>query len=160
MLLNRPCKHLQREQRSWIMPELNAKILIVYGDEIVRESLTTLLEQEGFRILQANNGIVGLDVIRTASPDLMLVEIKMSDVDGINLLREAKDLNPNLLIIAITAYRDCHGTARALDAGAHGYLEKPFPIREVTKVVRQALSKPRLKQQTEALPIKGLPASL
>jgi len=85
------------------MPELNAKILIVYGDEIVRESLTTLLEQEGFRILQANNGIVGLDVIRTASPDLMLVEIKMSDVDGVNLLREAKDLNPNLLIIAITA---------------------------------------------------------
>ena len=75
MLLNRPCKHLQRDQRSWIMPELNAKILIVYGDEIVRESLTTLLEQEGFRILQANNGIVGLDVIRTASPDLMLVEI-------------------------------------------------------------------------------------
>ena len=77
MLLNRSWKHLQREQRSWIMPELKAKILIVYGDEIVRESLTTLLEQEGFRILQANNGIVGLDVIRTASPDLMLVEIKM-----------------------------------------------------------------------------------
>jgi DNA-binding response OmpR family regulator len=76
------------------MPELNPKILIVYDDESVRESLTTLMEREGFRTLQANNGKMGLDVIRTASPDLMLVEIKMSDADGINLLHEAKDLNP------------------------------------------------------------------
>jgi len=145
MLLSRPCKHLQREQRSWIMPELNARFLIVYGDETVGESLTTLMEREGLRILQANNGKMGLDVIRTASPDLMLVEIKMSDMDGINLLREAKDLKPNLLIIAITAYRDSRGAARALDAGAYGYLEKPFPIREVTKVVRQTLPKSRLE---------------
>lgn len=127
------------------MPELNPKILIVYGDETVRESLTTLMEREGFRILQANNGKMGLDVIRTASPDLMLVEIKMSDVDGINLLREAKDLNPNLLIIAITAYCDSYSAARALEVGAHDYLEKPFPIQEVAKVVRQALSKPKLE---------------
>jgi len=125
------------------MAELNAKILIVYGDEAVRESLTTLMEREGFRILQANNGRMGLDVIRTTLPDLMLVEIKTSDVDGINLLRAAKGLNPNLLIIAITAYRDSYSAARALDAGAHAYLEKPLPIREVTRVVRQALSKPK-----------------
>lgn len=127
------------------MPQLNPQILIVYGDETVRESLTTLMEREGFRILQANNGKMGLDVIRTASPDLMLVEIKMSDVDGINLLREAKDLNPNLLIIAITAYCDSYSAARALEVGAHDYLEKPFPIQEVAKVVRQALSKPKLE---------------
>ncbi len=99
------------------MPELNAKILIVYGDENVRESLTTLMEREGFRTLQANNGKMGLDVIRTASPDLMLVEIKMSDVDGINLLRQAKDLDPNLLIIAITAYCDSYSATRALEVG-------------------------------------------
>ena len=142
------------------MSDLKANILIVYGDETVRESLTTFMEREGFRILQANNAKMGLDAIRTASPDLMLVEIKMSDMDGINLLREAKDLNPNLLIIAITAYCDSYSAARALEVGAYDYLEKPFPIREVTKVVRQALSKPRLEQQTEALPIKGLPASL
>ena len=127
------------------MPELNPKILIVYSDETVRESLSTLMELEGFRTFQANNGRMGLDAIRTVSPDLMLVEIKMSDVDGINLLREAKDLNPNLLIIAITAYRDWYCAARALEVGAHGYLEKPFPIREVIKVVRQTLPKPKLK---------------
>ncbi len=136
------------------MPESNPKILIVYGDETVRESLTTLLELEGFRTLQTDNGRIGLDVIRTASPDLMLLEIKMSDVDGINLLREAKDLNPNLLIIAITAYCDSYSAAKALEAGAHEYLEKPFPIREVTKVVRRAFSKPKIKKPTEALSIK------
>jgi two-component system NtrC family response regulator len=127
------------------MPESNPKILIVYGDETVRESLTTLMEREGFRTLQANSGTIGLDVIRTASPDLMLLEIKMSDVDGINLLRKAKDLDPNLLIIAITAYCDSYSAARALEGGAYDYIERPFPIREVTKVVRQALSKPMLK---------------
>jgi DNA-binding response OmpR family regulator len=124
-----------------MMPKLNAKILVVYDDESVRTSLTPLMEEEGFRVLQASNGKMGLDVIRTALPDLMLVEIKVSDLDGINVLREARNFNSNLHIIAITAYRDSHGAARALEVGADGYLAKPFPIREVIRVVHRALAK-------------------
>jgi DNA-binding response OmpR family regulator len=84
---------------------------------------------------------MGLDVIRTALPDLMLVEIKVSDLNGINVLREARNFNSNLHIIAITAYRDSHGAARALEAGSDDYLAKPFPIREVIRVVHRALAK-------------------
>ncbi len=123
------------------MSDLNAKILIVYRDESVRVSLTTLMEREGFNIFQASHGKIGLDMIRDASPDLMLIDIKVSDLDGIEVLREARDLSPNLLIIAITPHRDSHGAARALEAGAYSYIERPFPIREVTNVVRQALLK-------------------
>jgi DNA-binding response OmpR family regulator len=123
------------------MPEPNAKILIVYGDEDVRTSLTTLLEREGFRTFEASNGGLAIDVIRTVTPDLMLLEIKKADLDGIDLIREAKGINPNLLILAVTAFRDNHGATRALKAGACGCLEKPVPIREVSRVVRQALFK-------------------
>lgn len=138
-------------QRSWIMPELNAKILIVYGDEIVRGSLTTLLEQEGFSVLQASDETTGLDMIRKGSPDLMLVDIKISDLNGMDILREARNLHPNLFIIAITAYRDIHGAAKALDAGADSCLEKPFPIQEVNKAVRQALLNKKLESQVKIL---------
>jgi DNA-binding response OmpR family regulator len=131
------------------MPELNAKILIVYGDETIRVSLATSMEREGFRTLQASNEKAGLGVVRTASPDLMLVGIKEGDLNGIDVLREARDLNPNLLIIAITAYRDIHGAAKALDAGADSYLEKPVPVREVTRVVRQALLNKKLESQVK-----------
>ncbi len=122
-------------------PLLNAKILIVYGDEIIRESLTALMEREGFRILQASNWKMGLKVVQTTPPDLMLIEIKMADLDGIDLLQKARNFNPNLLIIAITPYGDSHGVVRALEAGAYSYLEKPVPIREIPRVVRQALAK-------------------
>ncbi len=108
-------------------------------DHVVRALLTTTMEQEGLRVLQTSDGTTGLDMIRRGSPDLMLVEIKMADLDGIEVLREARDLNPNLLINAITAYGDSHGAAKTLEAGVHSYLEKPFPIQEVNKAVRQAL---------------------
>ena len=137
------------------MSELDPKILIVYGDESVRVSLTTLLERGGFRVLQASDGTTGLDIIRTGSPDLMIVEIKMTDLSGINVLREARDLYPNLLIIAITAYRDIHGAARALDAGADSYLEKPLPIQEVNRAVRQALLIKKLKSQVKTKQAEG-----
>ena len=122
-------------------PLPNAKILIVYSDEIIRESLTALLKREGFRILQASNWKMGLKVVRTTRPDLMLIEIKMADLDGIDLLQKARNFNPNLLIIAINPYGDSQGAARALEAGAYSYLEKPVPIREIPRVVRQALAK-------------------
>ena len=137
------------------MPELNAKILIVYGDKTVRMSLTTLMEREGFRVLQASDGKAGLDMVRTASPDLMLADIKRDDLNGINVLREARDLNPNLLIIAITAYGDIHGAAKALDAGAHGYLEKPFPIQDVNKAVRQVLLNKKLESEVRTQKAEG-----
>ncbi len=137
------------------MPELNAKILIVYSDESVRVLLTTTMEREGLRVLQASNGTTGLDMIRRGSPDLMLVEIKMSDLDGIAVLREARDLNPNLLITAITAYGDCHSAPNALEAGAHSYLEKPFPVQEVNKAVRQVLLNKQLRSQVKTNQAKG-----
>ncbi len=119
------------------MSELNAKILIVYVDEIVRESLTTLMEREGFKVLQANDGRTGLDIVRTESPELMLVDIKRNDLNGINILREARRLNPNLFMIAITAHGDTQVATKAIDAGAHSYLEKPLPIKEVNEAARR-----------------------
>ncbi len=138
------------------MPQLNAKILIVYGDsETVRESLTTLMEREGFKVLQASDGKAGLEMVRSESPDLMLVDIKRGDLNAIDALRGARDLNPNLLIIAITAYRDINAAAKALDAGVHTYLEKPIPIQEVTKAVRQALLNKQLDPQVGTQQAEG-----
>ncbi len=107
----------------------------------MRESLTALMEREGFRILQASNWKMALKVVQRTPPDLMVIEIKMADLDGIDLLQKARNFNPNLLIIAIIPYGDSHGAVRALEAGAYSYLEKPVPIREIPRVVRQALAK-------------------
>ncbi len=136
------------DQRTWIMSELSAKVLIVYVDEFVGESLTTLMEREGFKVLQASDGRTGLDMVQTELPELMLVDIKRGDLNGVNILREARHLNPNLFMIAITVHGDTQVATKAIDAGAHNsYLEKPLPIKEVNEAARQVFLNKKIESK-------------
>src|SRR5512139_3527240 len=123
-------------------------ILIVDDDKHICTALASLVKEEGFKALIARDGKTGLETIRSESPDLMLTDIKM---DGMELMRRAKDVDPDLPVVMITAYAEIHDAVRTIKAGAHDYLSKPFNNQEVVRVIHRALSERDLKRKLKEL---------
>ena len=128
-----------------------ADILIVDDEEHFRTILTTIMEEEGFKVLEAQDGDTALRKIRVNSPDIMLTDVKMPGMDGWELLKKAKDLDPDLPVVMVTAFADIPGAIGAIREGAHDYLPKPFDNYEVIRVVRRALAERELKRKMSEL---------
>ena len=127
------------------------KILIVDDEKHISAALASLVKAEGFKALLARDGATALETIRSETPDLMLSDIKMPGMDGMELMRRAKDIDPDLPIVMITAYAEIHGAVKAIKAGAHDYLSKPFSNQEVVRVIHRALSERELKRKLKEL---------
>ena len=113
--------------------------------------LACLLHREGLTPLLAKDGIEALQLVRAGDPDVLLADLRMPGMDGMELMRKAKDLDPELPVILITGYAEVRGAVEALRAGAHDYLAKPFEHRQVIRVVLRALNERRLKLQLKHL---------
>ncbi|MBI5627276.1 MAG: response regulator, partial [Candidatus Rokubacteria bacterium] len=101
------------------------RILIVDDEEGIREILSRLVRMEGFEPLAVPDGETALDLIRRESPDVALLDIRMPGLDGMELLRRAKEMDRDLPVIMITSHGLVKGAVEALRAGAHDYLVKP-----------------------------------
>ncbi|MFZ5518502.1 MAG: sigma-54-dependent transcriptional regulator [Candidatus Zhuqueibacterota bacterium] len=110
---------------------MNEKLLIVDDDEILRESLTAVLENRGFRVSQAHDGQQGLDLISHNEFDLVISDIAMPRMDGIELMEKATQLNPRIPFIIITAHASIETAISALRKGAFDYLIKPINFEDV-----------------------------
>ena len=107
------------------MSEYNAVVLIVDDDQNIAKYLSSLMRGEGFKTLQAHDGKTALELVRSEKPDVMLLDIKLPDMDGMEVLRQTKDLDQNLPIIVMTGYSETSGAIRAIKAGAFEYLGSP-----------------------------------
>ncbi|MDP2894970.1 MAG: sigma-54 dependent transcriptional regulator [bacterium] len=126
-------------------------VLIVDDEKDIRVVLSHLMEREGLRPMVAESGEEALGIVRRQPPDVLLVDVKMSGMDGMEVMRRAKEIDRDLPVIMITAYAAVHGAVEAMRAGAHDYLAKPFDHNEVIRVVRRALSERELKQRLKEL---------
>src|SRR3954462_9017567 len=118
---------------------------VVADDEAhLRRVLVRLMQGEGFVCHEAPNGRVALELLEQVKPTLLLSDLHMPELDGMGLLREARDRHPDTAIIMITAVADVATAVSALAVGAMDYLTKPFHLDEVRARVRQALEKRRL----------------
>ncbi|HUU80509.1 MAG TPA: sigma-54 dependent transcriptional regulator [Acidobacteriota bacterium] len=133
------------------MEENNAQILIVDDEEYICEILSRLMEKGGFRALVAHDGETALKMIRSEMPEVLLSDIKMPGIDGMEVLKRAKELDPDLPVIMITAHADIHGAVEALRSGAHDYLAKPFEHHEVVRIVHRAMAERELKRKIRNL---------
>lgn len=129
------------------MMDGNSRILIVDDDKGICELLSSLVEREGFRALAAGDGEIALKMIRSEDPDLLLLDIIMPGMDGMEVLRQAKDLDRELPIVLITGYADVPGAVKAMKAGAYDYLSKPFNNQEVIRIIHRALADRGLKKK-------------
>jgi DNA-binding NtrC family response regulator len=125
----------------------DAKILIVDDEEHFCSILSSLVEKEGFTALVAGDGDTALRMIRVHAPDIMLSDVKMPGMDGWELLKKAKDLDPDLPVVMVTGFADIPGAVGAIKLGAHDYVAKPFDNHEVIRVVRRALAERELKRK-------------
>jgi two-component system nitrogen regulation response regulator GlnG len=129
------------------MKGIGNRILIVDDEQEICQLLARLMQNEGLEALQAYDGYAALNLVRLKDPDVVLADINMPDLDGLELLRRAKDLDPDLPVVLITAYAEIHGAVKAMKSGAHDYLAKPFDHHEVIRVIRRALAERELKRK-------------
>jgi len=126
-------------------------ILIVDDEEIIRESLTFILAKEGYRVREAPNGRAALDIVREDGIDLVLTDLEMPEMKGIELLEHVSKVSPETLVVIITAYGSIETAISALRQGAVDYILKPVEFDELLVKVKRLLSSRRLKLENKLL---------
>ncbi len=126
-------------------------ILLVDDHKPFRDSLAKILEGEGFRVFPASDGEEALDVLRKEFVHLVLTDLKMPKMDGVELLKVAKTIRPETEVILITGYGTVDTAVTAMKDGAFDYIQKPFKPREILKLVRKAMEKQALVLQNRML---------
>jgi DNA-binding NtrC family response regulator len=133
------------------MVEQRPSILIVDDEEVVRDSLRTWFEKDGYDTGSAVDGLDGLRKLSERSWDIALLDIKMPSVSGMELLHRVREIDPDIVCIMITAYASVETAVEALKAGAFDYVVKPVDPDDLTRIVRRAVEKRRLTKENLAL---------
>lgn len=113
-------------------------ILVVDDERSMREFLEILLTKEGYDVSVAFNGEEACQLLERAKFDLVITDIRMKGIDGIDVLKKAKEINPQILVIMISAFATAETAVEAMKGGAYDYIPKPFKVREFKKIVREA----------------------
>jgi two-component system response regulator PilR (NtrC family) len=128
-----------------------ARILVVDDERSMRELLAIVLGREGYDVVTAENGRQALDELEKRPVDLLISDIHMPDMTGLDVLRTAKGMNPDLAGIMVTAFASTETAIEALRMGAYDYIHKPFNVDELKIVVLGALERRRLKRENVLL---------
>ncbi|MDY6861898.1 MAG: sigma-54 dependent transcriptional regulator [Thermodesulfobacteriota bacterium] len=126
-----------------------ARILIVDDDEIARKSLSRLLYKEGYYVSSAKSGFNALSLLSKTHFDLVITDMVMEEMDGLDLLLRVKLNYPHIEVVVITGYASISTSVEAMKKGAFYYLEKPFRSEDIRHLVRQVVEKADLRKQLE-----------
>jgi len=114
-------------------------ILVVDDERSMREFLDILLTKEGYQVSVAASGREACQVVEQNKYDVIITDIKMQDVNGIEVLKKAKTVSPESIVIMISAFATAETAVEAMREGAYDYIPKPFKVRDLKKIVRDAL---------------------
>ncbi len=127
------------------------KILIAEDEKNIGDLLLELLEQEDRKITLVQNGVEAIEALKAEPYDLLITDLMMPEIDGMEVLHEAKKLHPNIMVIIITGYASLETAIQAVKEGAYDYLRKPFRLEELKISVDNACEKIRLQRENEKL---------
>jgi signal transduction histidine kinase len=134
-------------------------VLVVDDEEWMRDACAEILQPEGFEVITAADGPTGLELMRRAAPDLILVDLKMPGMDGIAYLESVKALDPDIVAIMITGYATLEIAVEAMKAGAYDFLAKPFKPAELRAVARRGIEHRAAGRRVSALLAGAGPSS-
>jgi signal transduction histidine kinase len=123
------------------------KILVVDDDAEVVYFCVQILESEGYTVKGVNNGQLAIDLAREDNFDLLLTDIMMPGLNGIEVFKAIKKIDPELVGVVITGHGTLYTAVDALNVGFHGFITKPFKSRELSRSVSQALERSRLEKE-------------
>lgn len=126
-------------------------ILVVDDDESMRDACTQILAKDGFQAETAKDGSSGLEKIKNSKPDLVLIDLKMPGINGIEVLERTKEVDPNIITVVITGYATVESAVEAMKKGAYDFLPKPFTPDELRIIIKRGLERRKLILETESL---------
>jgi len=118
-----------------------ARILIVDDDQGVRKVLTTILEDEGYTVESVGTAKKAIERARRKCYNLALIDIRLPDIEGIELLTKMRDTTPKMRKVIITGYPTLQNAVEAVNRGADAYILKPFDMRNVLRTIEEELKK-------------------
>ncbi len=133
------------------MESIANTILVIDDDADIREVLQDRLESLGYRVLVAPSGEDGLELLERQSPQLVLLDVEMPGMNGIDVLREVRRKEHDITVVMITAYATIERAVKAMKEGAYDFIPKPFEPDHIALIVGNALERERLKREVELL---------
>jgi two-component system response regulator PilR (NtrC family) len=131
------------------MPE--ARILVVDDERSMRDLLSITLRQAGYDVTLADGGETAIEALRSEAFDLVITDLRMRKVDGLAVLRAAKEHSPHTVVLVVTAYASTETAVDAMKLGAYDYITKPFKLEEIRLIIEKALERKRLQDENVAL---------
>ena len=131
--------------------EQSARILVVDDEEGMRDFLSIFLQREGHEVQTVGDGEAAVEMIKSNSYDLVITDLKMPKMDGLEVLQHIRSMNVDSGVILITAYASTETAVDAMKDGAFDYIAKPFDVEEMKEVVNGALSRRRKGKRTEGV---------
>jgi two-component system phosphate regulon sensor histidine kinase PhoR len=128
-----------------------AKILVVDDEMGIREACKRALAAEGYAVDLAEDGYLGLQRIQQKSFDLILMDLMMPGIGGLDLIKKTNDIDPEIIIVVITGYATIETAVEATRRGAYDYLPKPFTPEALTALVKRGLEKRELRLEAQRL---------
>ncbi|KYG29261.1 two-component system response regulator [Alkalihalobacillus trypoxylicola] len=122
---------------SWM--EQKEKILIVDDQYGIRVLLCEIFKKDGYQVFEAANGVLALEAIHKENPSLVLLDMKIPGMDGLEILKKLKETHPHIKVIMMTAYGELNLINEALESGAEAHFSKPFDIDDVRMVIHNSL---------------------
>lgn len=120
--------------------EGKAKILVVDDEHSVRWAFEKALQKAGYEVMLAENGLKGLKLYESFKPDITFVDIRMPEMDGLQVLKNIRERDPEAQVVVMTAYTDMETTVSAMKLGAYDFLSKPFNIDECLLLISRGLN--------------------
>ena len=130
---------------------MKPSILIVDDDEVMRETLSDVLIKREYDIFAADSGNEAISVITKNIIDLVLLDMKLPDQDGLEVLRKIKEADADILVIMMTAYSDIQTAVSAIKSGAYHYINKPFELEELNLLIEKGLETKSLIHEVRRL---------
>ncbi|MEQ8169943.1 MAG: response regulator [Candidatus Eremiobacterota bacterium] len=128
------------------------KILLVDDDEVVRESLSFCLQQEGYQVTEAQDGLEALEKIKLSHYHIVILDLKMPDLDGTKVLQKINEIDEEANVIILTGHPSLESAVNTMKLGAVDYCTKPFNIEDIKRLVREiAIKKGLIRRKLEDL---------
>src|SRR2546426_3585194 len=131
------------------MPD--TRVLVVDDERSMRELLAIMLRQAGHDVTLAEGGEQAVEVLKNESFDLVITDLRMRTVDGLGVLRAAKEHPPSAVVLVVTAFASTETAVEAMKLGAYDYVTKPFKLDEIRLTIANALERKRLQDENRAL---------
>lgn len=130
---------------------MNKVLLIVEDDDVMRKTLGEVFTRRGLYVIPASRGSEALDIVSNRKVDLVLLDLRLPDTNGLDVLKKMRNIEEDATVIVMTAYPEVKTAISAMKAGAYDYINKPFELEELRLLVDKALEARSLRSEVELL---------